>query len=113
MRDNCQSYSRYHVKIVTAFLKASVPFSKIDSFRDLVEENAYCFTNRRNILNYVPFILKQEESLDITGKDLSVIFDGMSPWGSLGKHCCTLIVGNDCFLQQHLVRVHILSNGRK
>lgn len=29
----------YHVKVVTAFLKAGVPLNKLDCFRDLLEEH--------------------------------------------------------------------------
>ena len=31
----------YRVKVVTAFLRADVPLSKLDSFRDLLEENGF------------------------------------------------------------------------
>ena len=53
----------YHVKVVTTFLKASVPFNKIELFRDLLEDNAYRLTDRRNMLDYVPFILKDEDTI--------------------------------------------------
>ena len=33
------------VKVVTAFLRAGIPLSKLDSFRDILEENAYCLTD--------------------------------------------------------------------
>jgi len=49
------------IKVVTAFLKSGVPLSKVESFRDLLEENAFRLTDRCNLLNYVPFILKEEE----------------------------------------------------
>ena len=42
---------------VSTFLKAGVPLSKMDSFRDLLEENAFRLTDRRNMQDYVPFIL--------------------------------------------------------
>ena len=31
----------YRVKVAMAFLKAGVPFEKVDCFRELLEENAY------------------------------------------------------------------------
>ena len=41
-----QEQQVYHIKVVTAFLKAGVPLNKIESFRDILEENAYRFTDR-------------------------------------------------------------------
>ena len=68
----------YHVKVVTAFLRAGIPLSKLDSFRDLLEENAYRLTDHQRMFDIVPFILKCEEEQiqeEIAGKHLSVIFD--------------------------------------
>lgn len=68
-----QEQQVYRVKVVTSFLKAGVLLNKIDSFRDILEENAYRLTDRRNMSDYVPFILKEEESLicrEIEGKQL-------------------------------------------
>ena len=52
----------YCIKVVSCFLKGGVPLSKIDAFRELLEENAYRLTDRRNMQDNVPFILKDEES---------------------------------------------------
>lgn len=41
-----QEQQVYHIKVVTAFLKAGVPLNKINSFRDILEENAYRLTDR-------------------------------------------------------------------
>ena len=35
----------YRVKVVTALLRAGIPLSKLDSFRDILEENAYIPSN--------------------------------------------------------------------
>ena len=70
----------YRVKVVSSFLKAGVPLSKMNSFRDLLEENAFRLTDRRNMQDYVPFILKEEETRihsEIDGQQLSVICDGI------------------------------------
>ena len=40
-----------------------------------MEQNAYRLTDRRDMHDYVPFILKDEE---IDGKPLSIIFDSTS-----------------------------------
>ena len=71
----------YRVKVVTAFLRAGIPLSKLDSFRDILEEKVYRLTDRRHMFDLVPFVLKQEEAHirdEITGKYMSVIFDGTS-----------------------------------
>ena len=52
----------YRVKVVSSFLKAGVPLSKMDSFRDLLEENAFRLTDRCNMQDYVLFILKEEDT---------------------------------------------------
>ena len=67
------------VYIVTALLKAGVPLSKLDSFRDLLEENAYALSDSSHLRHLVPFILKDEMSSlrhDIDGRHVAIIFDG-------------------------------------
>ena len=51
----------YRVKVVTALLWAGIPLSKLDSFRDVLEENAYRLSDSRHMFDLVPFILKEEE----------------------------------------------------
>ena len=96
----------YRIKVVTAFLKAGVPLSKIESFRELLEENAYRLTDCCNMHDYVPFILKDEENRirqEIEGKQLSIIFDGTS---RLGEALAIVV----CFVNDHrLVRLQMLT----
>ena len=47
----------YHVKVVTAFVWAGVPLNKTESFRDLLEENAFRLTDVHNMHNYFPSFL--------------------------------------------------------
>ena len=101
----------YRIKVVSTFLKAGVPLSKMDSFRDLLEENAFRLTDRRNMQDYVPFILKEEEARirsEISGQQLSVIFDGTS---RLGEALAVIFrfVDSDWKVQQRLVRMQMLS----
>ena len=101
----------YRIKVVTAFLKAGVPLSKIESFRELLEENAYRLTDRRNMHDYVPFILKDEENRirqEIDGKQLSIIFDGTS---RLGEALAIVVrfVNDDLSIHQRLVRLQMLT----
>ena len=67
----------YRVKVVTAFLKAGVPVSKIDSFRDILEEHGLSLSGRQHLSELIPFILHQEKAQikeEISGRQLSVIF---------------------------------------
>ena len=53
------------------FIEAGVP---LVSFRDLLEENAFHLSDRHNMQDYVPFILKEEEKR-LQSEQLSVSFD--------------------------------------
>ena len=101
----------YRVKVVTAFLRAGIPLSKLDSFRDLLEENAYRLTDRRHMFDLVPFVLKREEEQickEIAGKHLSVVFDGTS---RLGEAMAILVrfVSEEWKLEQRLLRMQMLT----
>ena len=52
----------YRIKVVSSFLCAGVPLSKIDCFRGLLEENGYRLTDRRHLFDAIPFILTEEEA---------------------------------------------------
>ena len=101
----------YCVKVVSSFLKAGIPLSKIESLRDLLEENAFRLTDRRNMHDYIPFILKEEETRvhsEIHGQQLSVVFDGTTRFGE-ALAVVLRFVGSDWCVYQRLVRVQILS----
>ena len=88
-------------------MSASIISGKIDSFRDLLEENALRLTDRRNMHDYIPFILNEEEShirSEIEGQNVSVIFDGTS---RLGEALAIILrfVSPDFKIEQRLVRV--------
>ena len=64
------------MKVVSTFLRAGIPLSKLDTFRDLFEEGAYRLIDKRHMSDLVPFVLKKEEGHilnKISGKALSVI----------------------------------------
>lgn len=44
-----ESTHLYRIKVLTSFLIAGVPVSKIDSFRDVLEENAYSLSDSSNL----------------------------------------------------------------
>ena len=50
------------MKVVTAMLKAGVPLSKIDLFRDLLEEHAYALPSSTHLRLLIPSILQEELS---------------------------------------------------
>ena len=101
----------FRVKVVTAFLRAAVPLSKMEHFREIFEESAYRLTDRRHMFDLVPFIQKQELAKlrkEIDGKEVSVIFDGTT---YLGEALAIVIryVTNDWVIQQKLVRLQIFA----
>ena len=67
----------YCVKVVTCFLRASVPLQKLVHFCDLLEVNALRLTDRRRMSDFIPFILEEEQARiksEISGKAVSVIY---------------------------------------
>ena len=46
----------FRVEVVTAFLRAAVPLSKMEHFREIFEESAYRLTDCRHIFDLVPSI---------------------------------------------------------
>ena len=74
----------YRVKCVCTFLKVGVPLSKIETFRELLEENAYRLGSRKVMCDLIPLILRDEQEKtkkEIGGQPLSVIFDSTSRMG--------------------------------
>lgn len=106
-----ESQQLFRVKVVRAFLQAGVPLAKIDHFRDLLEENGYRLSDRRHMLDFVPFILREEESqikMAIEGRYVGVIFDGTT---RLGEAMAIVLrfVSDAWEIEQRLVRVQLLS----
>ena len=69
-------------------LRAGVALDKIDSFRELLEENGFALTSLTNLPQLLPFFLSEEMSLlkeKIMGKHVSIIFDGTT-------HVCGVMV---------------------
>ena len=105
-----QSVQVYRVKVVICFLRAGVPLSKIDFFRDLLEETGYRLMDRRHLFDYLPFVLKEEENRikELDGKNISMIFDGTS---HLGEALAIVVrfIDEDWLIQQRLIRVQLLA----
>ena len=69
----------YRVKVVTSFLKAGVALVKLDDLRVLFEENGHSLTSSTHLRQILPFILHEEMlriKKEISGKPVSIIFDG-------------------------------------
>ena len=74
----------YRIKVVTSFLRAGMPLNKMDSFRELLEENVTRLAGRRSLSDLIPFIHREEVGRikqEIAGQNDSVIFDGTSRLG--------------------------------
>jgi len=52
----------YRISVLTAMLKSNVPISKIDYFRELLEENALALTSVSNMRLLLPIVLEQERA---------------------------------------------------
>ena len=87
-----ESQRVYRVKVATAFLRAGVPFEKVECFRELLEENAFRLVDKRYLLDLIPFILKEEQariaglqaelpSYLAKAADVSPGFDCLEWWG--------------------------------
>ena len=101
----------YRVKVVSTMLKAGIPLSKIDLFRDLLEQYGLSLTSASNLIDLLPFILQNELDClkkDINGKYVSVIFDGTT-------HVCEAMVvvlrflDKDLNIQQRVSRLMLLA----
>jgi len=54
----------FRVKVVTTFLQAGVPLSKVEHFRELLEETGFRLTDRRYLFDLIPFILEEEKQIN-------------------------------------------------
>ncbi len=78
----------YRIRVLTAMLKSGTAISKIDHFRELLEENALALTSTPNMRQLLPFVLGRESDrvkAAIRGRPISIIFDGTT-------HVCEALV---------------------
>ena len=71
----------YRVEVVESFLKAGVPLSKIDYFRELLEENSLRLSSSTHLSQLIPMIQQEEERKlleSINNKDVSIIKIGVA-----------------------------------
>ena len=50
----------YQVKVMKAFLQAGVPLSKLDVFKEILEENGYRLCTQWYMFDLIPFLLNEE-----------------------------------------------------
>ena len=100
----------YRLKVLKTFLRAAIPFTKLDAFRELLEENAVRLTGRRHMSDLIPFLYSQERAdikTEIGERPLSVIFDGTT---RLGEALAIVVrfIDDSFAIQQRLVRLQLL-----
>ena len=85
-----------------------MPLSKLECFRELLEENALRVTDRRHMSDLIPFILQEEQTRiknEIEGKCVSVIFDGTTRLGEALAVVLRFVDEEKWVIQQRLVRL--------
>ena len=105
----------FRVKVVSCFLRAGVPLSKVDLFRSSLEETAFRLTDRQHLIDYVPMILQKEQATireEIFGRYVSVIFDGSS---RMEEALAVIIrfISNEFTIEQRLVKLQMLAKSMK
>ena len=101
----------YRVKVVEAFLKAGIPLTNMDSFRDLLEESAFSLSSSQHMRDLIPFILSNEQKRireELQAKKISVIFDGTT---HVAEALAIIVryVSTDWKICQRLVRVLLVT----
>ena len=100
----------FRVNVVSAFLRAAVPLSKLQYFKELFEESGFRLTDRRSLFDLIPFIQKRERedvAGEIAGRNISIIFDGTC---HLGEALCIVVryVKDEFSVKQRLVALKML-----
>ena len=78
----------YRARVVITFMKCGIPLAKLDcsDLRCLLEENGYRLADSRSLMDMIPFVLSEERAQirsELSGKCLSVIFDGTTRLGEV------------------------------
>lgn len=109
-----EEHKVYRVRVVQEFLQAGVCLSKLKFFRPLLEEGGYSLTDRRQMQDFIPFLLNEERAeirKEIQGQYVSVIFDGTSRLGEVLAVVLRLM--NGWTIQQRLIRLKFLKKSMK
>ena len=98
----------YRVKVLK---RAAVPLAKLESFRDLLEENMYRLSDRRHMSDLVPLIVAQEQTeikKELSGRPVSVVFDSTTRLGE-AMAVVLIFVDSSFTIQQRLIRLQLLA----
>ena len=101
----------YRVRTVTAFLKSGVALNKIDSFRDLLEENGLALSSSQHLRELIPPILCDERRTigeEIAQRPVSLIYDGTT---HVAEALVVILrfVDDHWTIQQRVVRLMLLA----
>ena len=90
-------------------MKAGVPISKLNIFREILEAGAFRLTDTSHMLDLVPFVLSEEMDTikaKVNSKFVSIIFDGTTRLGEVLVVILRYI--KDWKINQRLVRLKFL-----
>ena len=93
-------------------MKAGVPLNKLDVFRDFLEENGYRLAGRRPMSDPILLILSEEKQRikeDVSGKDVSMVFDATSRLGEAVVIVLHFIHFDSWSLQKRRVYLQLLA----
>ena len=101
----------YRVKVLKCFLRVAVPLTKLDYFRELLEESAYRLSDRRHMSDLVPLVVSQEQAdikSEVSGRQVSVEFDGTT---RLGEAMAIVVryIDDSFTIKQRLIRLQLLA----
>ena len=105
-----ESQRVFRVKVVSAFLRAGVPLSKLHHFREVLEQHAYRLADRRGMYDLIPFVLANETKrlkAEIEGRNVSIIFDGTTRLGEALAIIVRFVI--EWKIEQRLVRLQLLT----
>ena len=86
--------------------------SKIDGFRDILEENAVHLAGRKSMSDLIPFVLNEEQrqiKAEIVGLSVAVIFDGTSRLGEALAIILRFVDHSTLTIHQRLVSDQLLT----
>ena len=94
-------------------MQAGIALNKLSCFSDILEDNAYILGGRQSLAELIQFVLENEKQFmknEISGKALSVIFDGTT---RLGEAMCFIFcyIDDNWKIQQHLVHFLLVAHG--
>ena len=94
----------YRVKVLTSFLKAGVPLTKLDCFRGILEESAFNLSSSQHMRELIPFIHKEQQceiKREITNRQVAVIYDGTT-------HVCEAMVVILRYIDEWVIRQRVV-----